>query len=109
MNPKAPEIHFDLVPHGEHSVKSVLRDIETIPYENVDGFPEKEILEVELDIPEGQYIIKAITCEPLVHLDHFYQGQAIRLFEKGIIVKSCWISPEQADGKKYVEVTFTKV
>jgi len=89
--------------------KSSLVDIVTVPYENVDGFPEKEILEEELDIPEGQYIIKAITCEPMVHLDHLYQGQAIRLFEKGIIVKSCWVSPEQADGKTYIEITFARV
>ena len=83
-----------------------LIDIITEPYKNIDGFPKKEILEKELNIPEGQYIYKSLTCEPSIHLDHIYQGQASRLLEKGIFVKSCWISPTQPDGKIYLEITF---
>jgi|13_taG_2_1085334.scaffolds.fasta_scaffold180747_1 hypothetical protein len=86
--------------------KTSLMDIVTIPYENVDGFPKKEILEEILEIPEGQYVIKSLTCEPMVHVERLYQGQTTRLLEKGIFVKSCWISPEQGDGKVYLEVTF---
>ena len=89
--------------------KTSLMDIVTIPYENVDGFPKKEILEDILVIPKEQYIIKSLTCEPMVHVERLYQHQLAMLLEKGIVVKSCWISPEQGDGKVYLEVTFANL